>query len=326
MAVLNWKHHALMQSLLSRGPLKEKEFHSIFTGITGQNPGTHQEKFNDYLLKINRELSFVQLDLRACRDQYDGQVYYGVVNNVSDEQSKLGTRYSVPQIAFFKAIIEAIAQDVTAQGTISNIDALNIKLENQVLNSLGSQSQDGSLNVPAAFRNFTLSQKEKTLDQLVQDKWLCFTEDGNVGVGVRSILDLRSWFRNAEVPSCEVCNEAGLKAKLCPNEGCTVRIHQYCLKRRVCQRGVIVCPSCDTQWQYQPPKAEPIELEDEASGPTQSQPPSRSTQSQPPLRSRRKRQRLSQNDDAETAGCSSQAASQADSDMRRVTRSSARLR
>lgn len=133
MAVLSWKHHTLIQSLLERGPLTEKEFHLIFTGITGQNPGplyfllqfffkrlnppntyleeklsflgTHQGKFNDHLLKINRELSYVQLDLRACRDPYDGRVYYGVVNNVSDDQSKLGTKYSVPQIAFFKAIV-----------------------------------------------------------------------------------------------------------------------------------------------------------------------------------------------------------------------------
>ncbi|XVE59128.1 hypothetical protein DITRI_Ditri05aG0020700 [Diplodiscus trichospermus] len=325
MAVLSWKHHTLLQSLLARGPLTEKEFHSIFTGITGQNPGTHQEKFNGYLLKINRELSHVQLDLRACRDQYSGQVYYGVVNNVSDEQSKLGTKYSVPQIAFFKAIVEAIAQDARAHGSISNINALNVKLESQVLNNLGSQSQDGSLSIPAAIRNFTLSQKEKTLDQLVQDKWLCFTEDGNIGVGVRSILDLRSWFHNAEVPSCEVCNEAGLKAKLCPNEGCAVRIHQYCLEKRISQRGKIVCPSCDTQWHYQAPKAETIDLEDEATGSSQSQPPFRQTQSQPSLRSRRKRQRLSKHGDAETVGHSSQA-SIPNSDMRRVTRSSAHLR
>lgn len=315
MAVLSWKHHVLIQSLLSRGPLSEKEFHSIFTGVTG-NSGTHQENFSDYLLKINRELSYVQLDLRACRDQYSGQVYYGVVNNVSDEQSKLGTKYSVPQIAFFKAIVEAIAQDVTAQGSISNIDALNIRLENQAQNSLGSQSQDGSHSIPAAFRNFTLSQKEKTLHQLVEDKWLCYTEDGSIGVGVRSILDLRSWFHNAEVPSCEVCNEAGLKAKLCSNEGCAVRIHLYCLKKKSSKRGVIVCPSCDTQWQYQAPKAETIELEDEETGPSQRR---------PSQRSKRKRQRPSQKDDTETVGCSSQA-SVPISDKRRVTRSSARLR
>ncbi|KAE8664963.1 Non-structural maintenance of chromosomes element 1 [Hibiscus syriacus] len=310
MAVLSWKHHTLIQLLLERGPLTEKEFHSIFTAITGENPGTHPRKFNDYLLKINRELSYVQLDLRACRDTYDGRVYYGVVNNVSDNQSKLGTKYSVPQIAFFKAIVEAIAQDVTAEGCICNMDVLNIKLENQ----------DGSLGIPAAFRNFTMSQKEKTLDQLVKDKWLCYTEDDNIGVGVRSVLDLRSWFNNAGVPSCEVCNEAGLKAKLCPNEGCTVRIHEHCLKKIFSQKGVVVCPSCDTRWQYQPPKTEPIELKEEETDPMPSQPSSRPAQSQSSLRSKRKRQRLSQNDDANTVGCSSQA------EMKRVTRSSAHPR
>ena len=66
---------------------------------------THQRLFDEYLLKINKALSFAQLELRGCRNQYDGQVYYGVVNNVSDEQSKLGTKYSVPQIAFYKAIV-----------------------------------------------------------------------------------------------------------------------------------------------------------------------------------------------------------------------------
>lgn len=71
--------------------------------------------------------------------------------------------------------------------------------------------QGGSLNVPPAFKNFTISQKEKTLDELVRDQWLWSTPDGNIGLGVRSFLDLRSWFRNNDVPSCEVCNEAGVK-------------------------------------------------------------------------------------------------------------------
>ncbi|KAE8670447.1 Non-structural maintenance of chromosomes element 1 [Hibiscus syriacus] len=217
MALLSWKHHTLIQSLLERGPLTEEEFHSIFTAITDQNP--------------------------------------------------------------------AIAQDVTAEGCICNMDVLNIKLE----------SQDSSLGIPAAFRNFTMSQKEKTLDQLVKDKWLCYTEDDNIGIGIRSILDLRGWFNNAGVPSCEVCNEAGLK-------------------------GVVVCPSCGTQWQYKPPKAEPIEHKEEETEPMPSQPSSRPSQSQSSLRSKRKRQRLSQKDDENTVGCSSQA------DTKRVTRSSAHPR
>lgn len=50
-------------------------------------------------------LSYVQFELRACRNQYDGCVYYGVINTVADEQSKLGTKYTLPQIAFYKGIV-----------------------------------------------------------------------------------------------------------------------------------------------------------------------------------------------------------------------------
>ncbi|KAF2300077.1 hypothetical protein GH714_008077 [Hevea brasiliensis] len=113
------------------------------------------------------------MELPRCRNQSDGQVCYGLVNNVSDEQSRLGTKYSVPQIALYKGVMEAIVQDATAQGFISTIDALNIQLENQVHSGTGSQSQGGSSQVPPALRNFSMSQKEKTLDELVHDRWLC---------------------------------------------------------------------------------------------------------------------------------------------------------
>jgi hypothetical protein len=66
---------------------------------------THQQLFNDTLLKINKDLAYLQFELRACINQYDGMVYYGVVNNIADEESKLGTKYSVPQIAFYKGLV-----------------------------------------------------------------------------------------------------------------------------------------------------------------------------------------------------------------------------
>lgn len=79
--------------------------------------------------------------------------------------------------------------------------------------ALGSQpqSQGSQSRVPTALKNFGMSQKEKTLHELVRDSWLNSTTDGDVGLGVKSFLDLRSWFRNNDVPSCQVCNEAGIK-------------------------------------------------------------------------------------------------------------------
>ncbi|XP_031490137.1 uncharacterized protein LOC116257483 [Nymphaea colorata] len=257
MAELDWKHHTIIQSLLSRGPLKESAFRSLFADVTGKNPGRNQQVFNDYLRKINKELAYVQFELRGCRNQYDGEVYYGIVNTIADEQSKLGTNYSVPQIAFFKAVIEAILHESGAEGTISHISSLNVRLENKARQS----SQAGSSQAPSSFRQFSLSQKEKTLYDLIRDGWLCSTENGNVGIGIRSFLDLRSWFRCNDIPSCDVCNEAGVKAVMCRNEDCAGRIHSYCLEKKFSQEGVArVCPSCGFDWPY---GREKVKQEDE---------------------------------------------------------------
>jgi hypothetical protein len=40
MAPLSWRHHTLLQVLLSRGPLSERDFHALFSAISGgKNPG-----------------------------------------------------------------------------------------------------------------------------------------------------------------------------------------------------------------------------------------------------------------------------------------------
>ncbi|PKA51192.1 hypothetical protein AXF42_Ash010632 [Apostasia shenzhenica] len=262
MAELGWRHHALIQTLLSRGPLKEQEFHTVFAGVTGKNPASHLQLFNECLLKINKVLDFVQLELRACMNQYDGNIYYGVVNNVSDEQSKIGTKFSVPQIAFYKAVIEAIIQDERNQGCITSIEALNVRLESQVED--GHALQEKQSRVPTAFRSFSISQKEKTLNDLVREQWLCSTSDGKIGLGVRSFLDLRSWFRDNDVLSCDVCNEAAIKAEQCSKDGCPIRMHSYCLKKKFYSRKAgRVCPGCRTQWdcsEYVVELEEPTEM------------------------------------------------------------------
>ncbi|KAJ4966627.1 hypothetical protein NE237_018476 [Protea cynaroides] len=319
MPELSWRHHALVQALLSRGPLKEDDFHQVFMGVTGKSPGSRKQLFNEYLLKINKELAYVQFELRGCRNQYDGNVYYGVVNNVADEQSKLGTKYSVPQIAFYKSIIEMIVQDANA-GSISTIDALNICLDNQT--GMASQSQGVASKVPPAFRNFTMSQKEKTLGDLVEDRWLCFMPEGNIGLGVRSFLDLRSWFHSNDVPSCEVCNEAGVKAELCQKENCTVRIHKYCLNKKFSQRRVErVCPGCGTEWHLPVSKVEAEEEDEE-----EEKVNSRTIQSQlTSLGTNMRKRSRNYKTRVDTVEVGASQASGSDRDLRRTTRSSVRL-
>lgn len=192
----------------------------------------------------------MQFELRAGINQYDGKVYYAVVNNIADEESKLGTKYSVAQIAFYKGLLEAIVQEAGNDGSITSIEALNVRHENQVI--IVDGSQDSQSRLPTSVKNFTMSQKEKTINELIKDRWLSYTSTGKIGLGIRSFLDLRSWFRSNDIPSCVVCNEACIKASSCPNEGCNVRIHEYCLKKKFSQRKASrACPGCGTEWPRQ---------------------------------------------------------------------------
>ncbi|TVU27176.1 hypothetical protein EJB05_29763 [Eragrostis curvula] len=41
-------------------------------------------------------------------------------------------------------------------------------------------------------------------------------------------------------------------ASTCPNRGCNVRIHEYCLKKKFSQRKASrACPGCGTEWPWQ---------------------------------------------------------------------------
>lgn len=74
-----------------------------------------------------------------------------------------------------------------------------------------SQTQAEASTSQAAPLKMTLAAKEDSLTTLVSDNWLGRTEDGMVCLGIKSFLELRSLFKNFDVPFCDVCNEAAIK-------------------------------------------------------------------------------------------------------------------
>ncbi|KAH7415835.1 hypothetical protein KP509_14G062900 [Ceratopteris richardii] len=190
-------------------------------------------------------MSFLQLEVRAGRNQYNGKLYYGLINKLGNEQAKLGTHYSHAQITFFKSVLEVIVSDSSLKGEISVIQALNLRLEGK-----NEQQSQGETSTQVPTMALTLAQKEKTLEELVHDRWLVQTADGMVHLGVRSFLELWNIFKNYDVPVCDICNEASIKAQACQNEECSVRMHSYCLKAKFFRPQVPrVCPKCGTAWE-----------------------------------------------------------------------------
>jgi hypothetical protein len=54
---------------------------------------------------VNKELDYVQMEIRGSANQYDGILYYGLVNKLANEEAKMGTRFTHVQICLFKAIV-----------------------------------------------------------------------------------------------------------------------------------------------------------------------------------------------------------------------------
>ncbi|XP_024542587.1 non-structural maintenance of chromosomes element 1 homolog [Selaginella moellendorffii] len=238
---LDSRHHAFIQSLLARGPQPAVDCKKMFQKLFDARPGEVEENFFDFLKVYNKHLDFFQLEIRGSTNQHDGTQYYGVVNKLASEPAKLATQYSAAQIAYFKALVEAIVQEPS--GELSSIDALNLR-EDQT-----RDSQEASSSQSVSLPKLSLAQRDKVLGDLAADKWLYRTEDGGVSLGIKSFLELRSVFMNLEVPFCDVCNEAAIKAMRCQNEDCSARMHSYCAKTKF-QRPEIPrsCASCGSEW------------------------------------------------------------------------------
>ncbi|KAI5403972.1 hypothetical protein KIW84_051201 [Lathyrus oleraceus] len=250
--------------------------------------------------------SLAQENLMSCPVAGDGFTI-GNSNNelIEDLPNALSDIYShgmtseLPDIIIteFTAIDDAEPVDevIKNQGQVSEFAPNHGHIGDFVPAEMSREDPRGDSQVVVSQSN--AGARKKTLNELVRDSWLNLTTDGDVRLGVKSFLDLRSWFRSNDVPSCQVCNEAGIKAELCKNGKCTVRIHQYCLKQLFSQiKTAKVCPSCGTSWPFTMPKAEYVQTEDD-NGPRQSQQPTGS-------KGKKRRANMIVEDDG--VGCSNQ--------------------
>ncbi|CAM6089314.1 unnamed protein product [Calypogeia fissa] len=231
-------HHTFLQAVMRRGPLSEKAAMAIYKSLVLSTG----EGFVQFLLAINKELEFVQMEVKKVMNQYDGKEFYGLINTLPSKEAKLGTQFTQAQIVFFKALMEVIVQDPTASGVISSITAMNLPLEPQQGESQDETTQAGPVKL-------SMQARQEALALLEAEQLLTRTADGGWALGVKAFLELRSVFRNLEVPFCEVCNEAAIKAQLCSTRDCPKRIHAYCLARGSQSRNQRPkCPGCKTEW------------------------------------------------------------------------------
>lgn len=247
---LSTEHHVLLQAIMALGPLSEDATKKLHSELTDRDSDLH---FHAYLSDINKRLQEVQMELRGSMDQGTGTIFYGVVNQLGDDQSKLGTTFTPAENTFFKTILEKIVVGSDGAGYIAVDDALLLRAEptqksTPEVDEFGDSQQNGTQEVGA--KQLTRGEKEKAVKQLVAEQWLWRRSEDTLALGVRTFLELKSFLKSLDgVTSCVVCNEAAIMAETC-RSGCGTRIHASCVKRR-CRNNVgFVCPNanCQAEW------------------------------------------------------------------------------
>eukprot|EP00850_Spirogloea_muscicola_P026789 SM010452S14020 [mRNA] locus=s10452:19:414:- [translate_table: standard] len=86
--------HAVVQSLLARGPQREDLLRQAVLELAGRDR-LDDAAFADFVGCLGRDLAAVECELHAAAHQADGgRLYYGVVNRAADGPTTLGTRLS----------------------------------------------------------------------------------------------------------------------------------------------------------------------------------------------------------------------------------------
>ncbi|BBN11961.1 non-structural maintenance of chromosomes element 1 [Marchantia polymorpha subsp. ruderalis] len=192
-STLNAKHHTFLQAIMNRGPLWEDTVLQIYKSL--QNVDS-LDGFYLFLGEINKELEFVEMELKKVTNQNDGKEYFGMINKYASPQAKLGSRLSSAQIAFFKAVMEAIVLEPSGEGYILSATALNLKpAEAHQVEASGAASSQTT-----AIIKMTMSAKEEALDLLAE---LC--QNHECQVRMHSYC-LNKKFRGRQARVCSRCH------------------------------------------------------------------------------------------------------------------------
>lgn len=190
--------HALLQVLMARGCLPLKEAEETFVSICGRSSG---KKVQEAVSEINRSIDFAHLRVKFTRfrvpDTKEAVTYVGIANTSADAASTMVTRYSALQVAYFRSVVEAIAED--PDRTIGSKDAMNLGLSMAALECDGLPAEGGSTQLvpsqvhghPCDAKKLTVSEKQATIERMVEDGWLVQTSSGHVALGPRSSMEIQ---------------------------------------------------------------------------------------------------------------------------------------
>lgn len=202
---------AFLQGMMSARVLSERRTATLYSRCAveaaksiGKDPSASatavpdEEALDNRIGDINEVLEKLHIQLRKGFSPADDGTFWGVVNTIADESSKLASEFSAPQVALFQAIVQALLDDDQARMPLADATALGLALE----------------------RNLTMkvSEASKAIQALHKARWLRQVKPGAGGGGVTVTFGVRAVLELPDVKG-HVAQHARAMTRLARGEG-----------------------------------------------------------------------------------------------------------
>ncbi|KAK3709831.1 hypothetical protein LTR37_010659 [Vermiconidia calcicola] len=275
-------HRAFLQALLSRQTITYEDAKPLLAAIqTAATPNrptlpediSHQD-FDNYVHTLNSSISPFDFEIRSTLHQTTKERVYALVNTTSDALTQMATVHSADEIAFVKRVLDAMFDTHNTQRAevmaVTSMQALKLaKPPND-----GNRRESGTQAHAQA--GLTMSQAEKTLENMVREGWFELSTRGFYTLSPRGLMELRGWLIDTyndqppdegdddeydepteKIKLCRACKEIVTMGQRCPNMECLARLHNHCVRNMFrAQGGSEKCPVCKTDWVEPPPVGE----------------------------------------------------------------------
>ncbi|KAK8775481.1 hypothetical protein V5799_031171 [Amblyomma americanum] len=190
-----------------------------------------QQQLAKFISGINSVISPFHMRIKGGVSEEDGSHFYVLLNTKDGALSKCATKFSPNEMKFLKKLVLKIAE--SDNGSVMSADALRIVYEDN--------EATPRLNAVEDFLN-----RMAELRCLVQ-------KDGKISLGPVAQLELVPYLKeqlSGELPTCHVCRQVCIKGELCPNTGCSVKLHLHCAtsRRQSSLSTSFCCPRCEQVW------------------------------------------------------------------------------
>lgn len=184
------------------------------------------EMITEVIRECNQTLRTYKMQISRGRNETDGTLYYALINNSDNEISRQSNEWTNKEILYLRKLISAIIE--SEHSFISSTKALNIGREEGI--------------------NISMTSAEKLIERWIQYKWFEDINDGNIAIGIRTLLELNVYIReNFEVEDCFRCKLLCIRGSNCIN--CETKLHFHCVDSQFIRNNK--CPNCGKHWAHE---------------------------------------------------------------------------